>query len=97
RRQKWTDCLRTRGKLGPGDYVLKVGRGGAGGGFPGEARAIETEVDRPRFATLLAAASIDQEHEAAVIGMLEDGGATAPRRRRRNDRRRGGDRRLGDS
>ena len=95
RKQKWTDCLQTRVRLGPGDYVLKVGRGGTEVVFPGEARAIETEVDRPRFATMLAAASIDQEHEAAVIGMLEDGGATAPRGRRRNDRRRGGDRRAG--
>ena len=95
RKQKWTDCLQTRVRLGPGDYVLKVGRGGTEIVFPGEARAIETEVDRPRFATMLAAASIDQEHEAAVIEMLEDGGATAPRGRRRNDRRRGGDRRAG--
>ncbi len=95
RQQKWTDCLQTRVRLGPGDYVLKVGRGGTEIVFPGEARAIETEVDRPRFATLLAEASIDPEHEAAVIGMLEDGAAIAPRGRRRNDRRRGGDRRAG--
>ena len=95
RKQKWTDCLQTRVTLGPGDYALKVGRGGTEIVFPGEARAIETEVDRPRFRTLLAAAAIDPEHEAAVIAMLEDGAATAPRGRRRNDRRRGGDRRAG--
>ena len=94
RRQKWTDCLQTRVRLGPGDYVLKVGRGWTEIVFPGEARAIETEVDRPRFATRLATASIDPEHEAAVIGLLEDGAATAPRGRRRKDRRRGGDRRA---
>ena len=95
RKQKWTDCLQTRVRLGPGDYVLKVGRGGTEIVFPGEARAIETEVDRPRFATLLAATSIDPEYEAAVVGMLEDGAANAPRGRRRIDRRRGGDRRAG--
>ncbi len=95
RRQKWTDCLRTRVRLGPGDYALKVGRGGAEIVFPGEPRAVETEVDRPRFGTLLATASIAPEHEAAVIGMLAGGAATAPRGRRRNDRRRGGDRRAG--
>ena len=94
-KQKWTDCLQTRVRLGPGDYVLKVGRGGTEIVFPGEARAIGTEVDRARFATLLAAVAIDPEHEAAVIGMLEDEAATAPRGRRRSDRRRGGDRRAG--
>ena len=96
RRQKWTDCLQTRVRLSPGDYELKVGRGGTEIVFPGEARAIETEVDRARFMTVLATASIDPEHEAAVIGMLADGTATAPRGRRRRDRRRGGDRRAGE-
>ena len=95
RKQKWTDCLRTRVRLGPGDYELKVGRGGTEIVFPGEPRAVEAEVDRPRFGTLLATASIAPEHEAAVIGMLAGGAATAPRGRRRNDRRRGGDRRAG--
>jgi hypothetical protein len=96
RRHEWTDCLRTRVMLGPGDYALKVGRGGTEIVFPGEARAIEIEVDRSRFMTLLAAASIDPEHEVAVIGMLSDGPVIAPRGRRRNDRRRrGGDRRPG--
>ena len=94
RRQKWTDCLRTRVRLAPGDYELKVGRGGTEIVFPGDPRAVEAEVDRPRFGTLLATASIDLEHEAAVIGMLSDGAATAPRGHRRNDRRRGGDRRI---
>ena len=83
RGQEWTDCLRTRVMLGPGDYALKVGRGETEIVFPGEARAIETEVDRSRFTTLLAAASIDPEHEAAAIGMLSDGPAIAPRGRRR--------------
>ena len=95
RAQKWTDCLQTRVKLGPGDYVLKVGRAGTEIVFPGEARAVETEVDRPRFSALLATASIDREHEAEVIEMLADGGAAPPRGRRRKDRRRGGDRRVG--
>ena len=94
RAQKW-DCLRTRVKLSVGDYVVKVGRGGTEIVFPGEARAVETEVDRPRFRALLAAASIDPEHEAAVVEMLADGGAATPRGRRRKDRRRGGDRRVG--
>ena len=93
RKQQWTDCLRTRVRLGAGDYVLKVGRGGTEIVFPGEARAVETEVDRPRFSTRLAAAAIDPEHEAAVVGMLA-GGAAAPRGPRQ-ERRRGGDRRAG--
>ncbi len=65
--------------------------------FPGEARAVETEVDRMRFSTLLAGASIDPEHEAVVSEMLADGGASSAHRRRRRgkDRRRGGDRRVG--
>ena len=95
RAQKWTDCLQTRVKLGVGDYVLKVGRGGTEIVFPGEARAVETEVDRPRFSTRLAAASIDPEQEAAVIEMLAGGGAAALPGRRHRVRRRGGDRRAG--
>ena len=83
RAQKWTDCLRTRVKLGAGDYALKVGRGGTEIVFPGEARAVETEVDRQRFSARLAAASIDPEHEAAVVGMLADSGAETPRRLRK--------------
>ena len=95
RAQKWTDCLQTRVKLGVGDYVLRVGRGGTEVVFPGEARAVETEVDRQRFSTRLAAASIDPEREAAFIEMLVGGGAAPTGRRRGKDRRRGGDRRAG--
>ena len=94
RAQQWTDCLRTRIKLGAGDYVLQVGREGIEIVFPGEARAVETEVDRPRFSTRLAAASIGPEHEAAVVGMLAAGGAATPRGPRK-ERRRGGDRQAG--
>ena len=94
--QQWTDCLQTRVKLSAGDYVLKVGRGGTEIVFPGEARAVETDVDRTRFSTLLAAASIDPEHEAAAIEMLADGGGATPGARRRKVRRRGGLRRAGE-
>ena len=83
REQKWTDCLQTRVRLGSGDYVLRVGRGGTEIVFPGEARAVETEVNRPRFSTLLAAASNSPEQEAAVIETLAAGDAAAPRGRRR--------------
>ena len=96
RAQKWTACLQTRVKLGAGNYVLKVGRGGTEIVFPGEARAIETDVDRPRFSTLLAAASIDPEHEAAVMEMLADGGGATPRTRRRKHHPRRGSRRVGE-
>ena len=96
RAQKWTDCLQTRVRLGVGEHVLKVGRGGTEIVFPGEARAVETAVDRPRFSTRLAAASIDPEHETAVVEMLADGGGATPHGRRRKERRRGGDRRVGE-
>ena len=92
RTQKWTDCLQTRVRLGTGDYLLKVGRGGTEIVFPGEARAVETDVDRPRFSTRLAAASIDPEHETAVLEMLAGGGATPDARRKVG--RRGGTRRI---
>jgi len=95
RAQEWTDCLQTRVRLGAGDYVLKVGRSGTEIVFPGEARAVETDVDRTRFSTLLAEASIDPEHEAAAIEMLADGGGATPGARRRKVRRRGGTRRVG--
>lgn len=69
---KWTDCLRTRIKLGPGDHVLRVGRGGLEIVLQGETRTVETEVERPRFSERLAAAPIDPEYEAEVIEMLAD-------------------------
>ncbi len=94
RRQKWTDCLQTRVKLGTGDYVLKVGRGGTEIIFPGEARAVETVVDRSRFATRLAADSVDPKHERAVRVLLAGGGSAAPGRRRRRGRP-GGQNRAG--
>ena len=95
RTQKWTECLQTRVKLGAGDYVLRVGRAGTEIVFPGEARAVETEVDRPKFSTLLATASIGPEHEAAVAELLAGGAGSTPRGRRRKDRRRS-DRRAGE-
>ena len=87
RAQEWTDCLQTRVKLGAGDYVLKVGRGGTEIVFPGEARAVETDVDRARFSTLLAGASIDPADEAVVVEMLVEGGGATPGARRRKGRR----------
>ena len=94
--QKWTDCLQTRVKLGAGEYALKVTRGGAEIVFPGEARAVETEVDRTRFSTRLAETSVDPKHEAAVAEMLADSVAAPLRGRRGQDRRRGGDRRIAE-
>lgn len=73
--QQWADCLRTRIKLGMGTYELRVGRGGTEVVFPGEARAVESEVDRSKFLRRLTADSIDPEHEATVAEMLADDGA----------------------
>ena len=96
RAQKWTDCLQTRVRLGAGDHVLKVERGGAEIVIPGEARAVETDVDRTRFSALLSAASINPEHEAAIVEMLAEGGGATPGARRRKVRRRGGTRPVGE-
>lgn len=82
RRQKWTDCLQTRVKLGAGEYALKVTRGGTEIVVPGEARAVETEVDRARFSTRLAETSVDPKHETAVGAMLVGDVAAPPRGRR---------------
>ena len=82
RRQKWTDCLQTRVKLGAGEYALKVTRGGTEIVVPGEARAVETEVDRTRFSTRLAETSVDPKHETAVGEMLAGSVAAPPRGRR---------------
>ena len=82
RRQKWTDCLQTRVKLGAGEYVLKVTRGGTEIVVPGEARAVETEVDRTRFSTRLAETSVDPKHETAIGEMLADRVPAPPRGRR---------------
>ena len=82
RRQKWTDCLQTRVKLGAGEYALKVTRGGTEIVVPGEARAVETEVDRTRFSTRLTETSVDPRHETAVGEMLAGDVAAPPRGRR---------------
>ena len=82
RRQKWTDCLQTRVKLGAGEYGLKVTRGGTEIVVPGEVRAVETEVDRTRFSTRLAETSVEPRHETAVGEMLAGDVAAPPRGRR---------------
>lgn len=48
-------------------------RAGPGATRGSTARAVETEVDQPRFSARLAAASIAPEHEEMVVGMLADG------------------------
>ena len=90
---KWTDCLRTRIKFGVGTYELKVGRGLTEIVFPGEPRAVETEVDRPEFSKRLAEAVIDPDLEATILEKLGDEGSAASRGRRKERRR--GDRRAG--
>ena len=57
RTQGW-DCLETRVKLGYGDYRLEVSRGGTEIVFQGEAKGLETVVDRDRFLNLLAREAI---------------------------------------
>ena len=69
--QKW-DCVQTRVKLRAGNYHMKVGPGGAEIVVPGEARAVETEVDKARFLNLLAGALIDPKNEVQVVDMLKD-------------------------
>lgn len=83
RAEQWTDCLRTRVKLGVGAYVLQVGRGGIEIVFPAEARAVETEVDRQRFSTRLATAPIDPEAVIEITKRLSASGAETPRRLRK--------------
>lgn len=70
RKQAW-DCIETRVKLGRGDYRLEVARGGVEIVFPGEAKAVDTAVDRDRFLKLLAeTANMDPKIEALVVEML---------------------------
>lgn len=97
RRQKWAGCLETRVKLGVGEYALKVTGAGTEIVFPGEARAVETRVDRARFSKSLAESLVDPKHEAAIAEMLPDSATAQPRARHRGeDRRRGGDRRAAE-
>ncbi len=72
RAQKWTDCLQTRVRLGPGDYELKVGGGRTEIVFPGEAR-VKTEVVRAKFVARLKAGSIDPKNEEAAMKKLPSG------------------------
>ena len=83
REQKWTGCLQTRVRLGAGDYVLSIGRGGTEIVFPGDVRAVETVVDRQPFLTLLSAAANVPEQEAVINDVLAAGEAAASRTRRR--------------
>lgn len=70
RAQGW-DCIETRVKLGRGDYRLEVGRGGMEIVFPGEAKAVDTAVDKDHFLKLLAETAItDPKIEARVVGKL---------------------------
>ncbi len=70
RAQGW-DCLETRVKLGYGDYRLKVSRGGTEIVFQGEAKSLETVVDRDRFLNLLAGeALVDPRVEARLVKRL---------------------------
>ena len=69
--RKW-DCVQTRVKLRAGNYHMKVGPGGAEIVVPGEARAVETEVDNARFLNLLAGALIDPHVETRVVDTLKD-------------------------
>ncbi len=70
RKQAW-DCIETRVKLGRGDYRLEVARGGMEIVFPGEAKAVDTAVDRDRFLKLLAeTAVVDPKIEALVAEKL---------------------------
>ena len=69
--QGW-DCIETRVKLGQGDYRMEVGRGGMEIVFPGEAKAVDTAVDKGRFFKLLAeTAIVDPKIEARVVKNLE--------------------------
>ena len=70
RAQGW-DCVETRVKLGQGDYRLEVGRGGMEIVFPGEAKAVDTAVDKDRFLKNLAeTAIVDARIEARVVEEL---------------------------
>ena len=70
RAQGW-DCIETRVKLGRGDYRLEVARGGMEIVFPGEAKAVDTAVDKDRFLKLLAeTTTIDPKIEARVVEEL---------------------------
>ena len=70
RKQGW-DCIETRVKLGQGDYRMEVARGGMEIVFPGEAKAVDTAVDRDRFLKFLAETAIaDPKIEARVVEKL---------------------------
>lgn len=71
RAQGW-DCVETRVKLGQGDYRMEVARGGMAIVFPGEAKAVDTAVDKDRFLKLLAETAImDPKIEARVVKKLK--------------------------
>ena len=64
-------CSVTTALLGRGDYRLEVTRGGMEIVFPGEAKAVDTAVDKDRFLHLLAGTAIvDPKIEARVVEKL---------------------------
>lgn len=71
RAQGW-NCVETRVKLGQGDYRMEVGRGGMEIVFPGEAKAVDTAVEKGRFLKLLTeTAIVDPRIEARVVEKLK--------------------------
>ncbi len=69
RMHKW-DCVKTRIRLGAGDYTLTVKGGSVQIELPGEPR-ISPEIDRDRFFDFLANARLDSGTEAKVRARLK--------------------------
>ncbi|MDP2792595.1 MAG: hypothetical protein Q8O25_00705 [Sulfurisoma sp.] len=67
---KW-GCIQTRVSLGKGDYRLLVDGGGMHIIVAGEAKAVETEVDREKFFSALASAPISDKQDRKVRDLLK--------------------------
>jgi hypothetical protein len=67
---KW-GCIQTRVSLGKGDYRLVVDGGGMHIIVAGEAKAVETEVDREKFFGALASAPLSDKQDRKVRDLLK--------------------------
>ena len=63
RDMKWP-CISTRIRIGRGEYAFTVDAGGINIYFPGEIRAVDTEIEKEKFFKLMADKRfIDQKNE----------------------------------
>jgi len=70
RSMKW-HCIKTRIRIGKGDYKLRIDSGGINIDFPGEVRAVDTKIEKEKFFEMMEAKRfIDKKNEIKALNIL---------------------------